>query len=164
MKNKIFLGIVLSVLISCTEDKTPIKVSKDNIQVTLPYFVKEDELAEDATIEYANRYRNFYITGFEFEKNINNDSLWKQTTRRITNNLDSFTLDTFHYVHHGLPSVKTEIKGKFKSEKDEIYYYSFLLFGAKKNYQMTVWTRGIDRKIKYQETIDDIYASFKENQ
>lgn len=162
-QNSIIVFFIVLFLSSCNENTKPIEISKEGVSVVFPPFVKEDELAEDAIIEYANRYRNFYITVFKFNNSISKDSLWTQTTSRITNHLDSFTLDTFHYNHYQLPAIKTEIKGKFKTEKDEIYYYSFLLFGNKNNYQLTIWTRGIDRKIKYQETIDDIIASFKES-
>lgn len=160
MKNKfsLFLGL-FSLLTACSENKTPQVIDKNGITVTLPGFVKEDELADDAFLEYANRYRNFYITAFE--KNTNNqpfDSIYIQNNRRITQTLAKYKIDT---TRNEANELITKIKGNFKDEKEPIYYTMKYILKDNKYYLITIWTRGDQRIKHHSETILGIITSFK---
>ncbi|MCS6819287.1 MAG: hypothetical protein NZ522_04995, partial [Chitinophagales bacterium] len=60
----------------------------------------------------------------------------------------------------GLPGVRTEIFGNMGEEK--IYYTHYSLQG--KNgfcYQVCVWTRGEERKLRYRQDMERMLASFR---
>lgn len=159
MKNKFILILSLSFILSaCTENKTPQVIDKNGMTVTLPGFVKVDELAEDAFIEYANRYRNFYIAGFELNSKQPFDSVMLQSIDRITKNLSKFKIDT---IRSSSNELVTKIKGNFKDEKEAIYYSLKLVPNAGKYYLISVWTRGESRNKHHAEAIDGIISSFK---
>lgn len=154
----ILLGLTIF-LSSCNDDKTPKVITKNGITVTLPGFVKEDELAEDACIEYANRYRNFYITAFEKkDDNQRFDTIWNQNNRRLTASLEKSKIDTSRNESNELI---TKIVGKFKNEKEAIYYTMKYITVDNKYYLITVWTRGEARYKHHSETIQSIISSFK---
>lgn len=153
----IFLLLIICLLVSCDENEKPFEVKKENISLILPPYVKEDELAEDAIIEYANRYRNFYVVVHRLKDTINQDSLWRQTTTRITQSLKSSEIDTTKSTGTFL----TTIKGHFEGEKEPIIYRQKLLYQSGNSYLLTVWTRGNERYKKHQPTIDEILLSFK---
>lgn len=158
--NKILISILFIALLSaCKEDKTPKKIEKNGVKITLPGFVKEDELSDDAFIEYANRFRNFYVAAFILSDTIPNDSLWIVTTRRVCNSLEHYTVDSSSIDG----AILTKIKGNFKDEKEPIFYTQKLISNKDKRVLLTVWTRGDERYKKHTETIDKIVSSFMLN-
>ncbi len=141
---------------SCGENKTPQVIDKNSMTVTLPGFVKEEELADDAFIEYANRFRNFYVAAFEISSSQPYDSVLSQSINRITSNLQKFKLDT-----SSSNKKIIKIKGSFKDEKEPIYYNLKLVPHQGKYYLISVWTRG-EQRIKHHATeIEGIISSFK---
>jgi len=154
------LGIlfILLIFMSCSENKTPQIIEKEGYNVTLPGFVNEEELAEDAFIEYANRYRNFYIAAFKLPTNLPKDSLWSQSTSRITKTLENYTIDR---DTSNQKILITRIKGSFKNEKEPLFYTQKIILGPNSNAILTVWTRGDERYKHHKETIDEIISSFK---
>jgi hypothetical protein len=156
---QIFFYTLVFMLYACSDDKTPKLIEKNGISITLPGFVKEDELAEDAFIEYANRFRNFYIIAFE--KKIENqslDSIYTQNNRRITGSLEKFKLDT---TRNEANELITKIVGNYKDEKEPIYYSMKYIFAGDKYYLLTIWTRSESRFKHNKETIKGIISSFK---
>ena len=114
-KNSLFIISVLSVLCftSCQDYSQPIRIDNKNFELTLPGFVKEEDLADDAIVEYANRFRNFYIVVFQLKDSITKDSLWLETTQRLTKSLAEHKIDS---LQRGPDQIFTTIKGKFKDE------------------------------------------------
>jgi hypothetical protein len=149
---------------SCNSDyDKPVILNQTNFKITLPGFLKSDELVEDAKVEYANRYRNFYVVVFEHNKKEALDTLIAKTDKRIEMQMDSMykqiQIDSFE----GKKIYLAQIDGKYPNEKERIYYTHKIIEGKKMNYEITIWTRGIDRKLKYKEVIIAILDSFKEN-
>ena len=159
-KNSLFVISALSVLClaSCQDYSQSIRINNKNFEVTLPGFVKEEDLAEDAVLEYANRFRNFYIVVFQLKDSSTKDSLWMKATQRITKTLIEHKIDT---IHRGSDQIITTIKGKFKDEKEPIFYTQKLIYRQGNRLLITVWTRGQERYKKYETEIESIISSFK---
>jgi hypothetical protein len=166
MKKQAFFLLIIEFLwifTSCNPDyDKPVILNHTNFKITLPGFLKSDELAEDAKVEYANRYRNFYVVVFEHNKKEALDTLIAKTDKRIEMQMDSMykqiQIDSFE----GKKIYLAQIDGKYPNEKERIYFTHKIIEGKKLNYEITIWTRGIDRKLKYKEVISDILDSFKE--
>lgn len=166
MKKQAFFLLItgfLWIFTSCNSDyEKPVILNQKNFKITLPGFLKSDELAEDAKVEYANRYRNFYVVVFEHNKKEALDTLIAKTDKRIEMQMDSMykqiQIDSFG----GKKIYLAQIDGKYPNEKERIYFTHKIIEGKKMNYEITIWTRGIDRKLKYKEVITDILDSFKE--
>jgi len=143
---------------SCQDYSKSIVIQDKNFELTLPGFVKEEDLAEDAVLEYANRFRNFYIVVMELKDTTSKDSLWNQTTQRIAKGLIGTKVDTIHSAPN---QIITTIVGKFKDEKESLYYTQKLIYIPGNSYLITLWTRGQERYKKYEGEIGSIISSFK---
>jgi hypothetical protein len=166
MKKQVFFLLVMALIwnmISCSQDyDKPIAIDQPNFKLTLPGFLKSDELAEDAKVEYANRYRNFYIVVFEHSKKEALDTLIAKTDKRIEMQMDSMYKQVQMENLEGKKIYLAQIDGKYPNEKERIYFTHKIIEGQKMNYEITIWTRGIDRKLKYKDAIAAILDSFKE--
>lgn len=159
MNNRtIGIFVFMFTLFSCNDSSVPIDIDEKAYKIQLPGYLKKDELAEDAILEYANRYRNFYMALFEMPLNIAEDSLWRNSTKRITNALVNSRIDTSRDNDGHLLS---EIIGTFKDEPEKIYYHQKLILHPKGNYLLTLWIRGEQRHMKYKEDIAAISNSLK---
>jgi hypothetical protein len=107
----------------CRDQTKPIQIQKENMSLTLPGYLSEDELSEDAIVEYANRFRNFYLVVIPLSNELSEDSAWRQSSSRITNSLMDFKIDTTRDQENNKLS---KITGHFKDEKDPIYYFQKL--------------------------------------
>ncbi len=142
---------------SCQNYDKPISIKNGNFEIVLPGFVQEEELAEDAALEYANRFRNFYVVAFILKDTVSQDSLWTQTTTRISSSLLNPTVDSAHHPNH----IITKITGKFKDEKEPLYYSQKLIYRKGNSLLLTIWTRGKEREKKYEVEVERILSSFK---
>jgi hypothetical protein len=159
MKNKglLFLLIPMLFLNSCQDYSKPITINNENFSIVLPGFVKEDELAEDAELEYANRFRNFYVVAFILKDTVGQDSLWKMNTQRISKGLLNPKVDSTHRENF----IESKITGNFKDEKEAIFYRQKLIYKKGESLLLTIWTRGQERNKKYEGEMNDILNSFK---
>lgn len=159
MKNRIvFLYlIILLVISSCQNYDKPITIKNENFEIVLPGFVQEEELAEDAALEYANRFRNFYVVAFILKDTVSQDSLWTQTTTRISSSLLNPKVDSMHQTNH----ILTKITGNFKDEKEPLFYNQKLIYRKGNSLLLTIWTRGKEREKKYEVEVERILSSFK---
>jgi preprotein translocase subunit SecD len=166
MKKYSFIVIIITILwqlTACNQDyDKPIAIDEPHFKMTLPGFLKADELAEDAKVEYANRYRNFYVVVFEHNKKNTMDSLIALTDKRIEMQMDSMYKQVSLEKNNGKTVYFSQIDGKYPKEKERIYFFHKIIEGNQMNYEITIWTRGIDRKLKYKDTIQSIFDSFKE--
>lgn len=129
-----------------------------------PWVEKEEDLKPGADLQYANRYRNFYVIGERLPSAVPADSLGTEVTKYL-NLLRSVTqkplvTDSGAITVNGLPGVHVEFMGKMKEES--IYYSEVLLQGKNGTYHLSLWTRGEDRKLRFKEDISRIINSFKE--
>lgn len=160
MKNSLLIvGLMLATVLNSCKDKTkPYTVQKSDIEITLPGYIDSDELADDAILEYANRYRNFYIAGFELDRSIALDSAQNQAAMRIANSL----IDAKIQRNTDKDSLtKAIISGHFKDEPEEIIYQQKIIENPNKRYLLTVWIRGRERYEKYEDDVLGILNSFK---
>ncbi len=151
-----FVGLTI-VTIGCRDQTKPIRIQKENLNLTLPGYLSEDELSEDAIMEYANRFRNFYLVVVPLPNDISEDSAWRQSSSRITNSLMDFKMDTTRDKENNKLS---KITGHFKDEKDPIYYFQKLLVKGQRKVVLTIWIRGEQRFQKYRDDIEGITNSF----
>ena len=158
MYRVLFILLILSLVSACRDTSKPFTVDKNDVTVTLPGYISEEELAEDAILEYANRYRNFYIAGFEMSQDISDDSARNLAAKRIYSSLDKYE-QTFSKDQDS--NLRTLIKGKFKNEPDPIFYYQKIIHNSAKRYLLTIWIRGEERHKKYVDDIESILYSFK---
>lgn len=142
---------------SCQNYDKPISIKNGNFEIVLPGFVQEEELAEDAALEYANRFRNFYVVAFILKDTLSQDSLWTQTTTRISSSLLNPKVDSMHQTNH----ILTKITGNFKDEKEPLYYSQKLIYRKGNSLLLTIWTRGKEREKKYEVEVERILSSFK---
>ncbi|MBL0309151.1 MAG: hypothetical protein IPP77_05585 [Bacteroidetes bacterium] len=136
----------------------------NDFSVSIPGWLKtEDDLKPGAVLQYANRFRNFYMIG-------NTESKEHQDISTLTNRYlnvlkqsmkNPVVTDSMSVIINGLPGIRTEVYGKMN---DENIYFSELVIEGKKNsfYHLSIWTRGEDRKLRFKKDIDRILNSFKE--
>lgn len=158
MKTAVISIIILLFIWACKDHSKPFDVSKDGVTLTFPGYISEEELADDAIIEYANRYRNFYIAGFEIAHSIPLDSAGNSSARRIYSSLEKYEMAVSKDRDSNL---RISITGKFKDEPENIHYYQKIITGTSKRYLLTIWIRGDDRNKKYIEDVESILNSFR---
>jgi hypothetical protein len=67
------------------------------------------------------------------------------------------TVDSIHQPNH----IFTKITGKFKDEKEPLYYSQKLIYRKGNSLLLTIWTRGKEREKKYEVEVERIMSSFK---
>lgn len=153
----------LIVSIGCSYNKEYNTINQNNeFQLTIPGWVKKETLAPDASISYANRYRNFYLVVIGADKNTPWDSAKNSAFKRVYGILDSASFEENPYKLQEMQGVHYEINGKTDKESDKIFYSLYVLEGKRKYYQICLWTRGAERRKKYNEEFYKIIQSFKE--
>jgi hypothetical protein len=161
---KILFSLIISILFitSCKDYKTPKFIEKEGLSITLPGFVEEEELAADGFMEFANRYRNFYLVILKHKKTNNINQIDSIGTQRILAQLDSVKVDSISWFSNLKVNRSKEIQGNYPKEKEPIYFYHHTLFGKNAIYEVTMWTRGENRKLKYQTEFEKIFNSLNE--
>lgn len=150
---------------SCSYNNDPKIVNVNNdFTLTIPSFMKEDdEVKPGAPFGYANRFRNIYATAFFEEKSKVKKSFseyYVEQTTIIKNVLTEASVSDSTAVEvSGLKGIHTEIFGKMQDEN--IYYSHLLLETDTRYYQVCVWTRNEERKLKYAKDIEALLFSFK---
>lgn len=152
------LALLICSLIACKDQKKPIQIDQDGFVLTLPGYLDQDELAEDGIVEYANRFRNFYVAGFRLDSKLTMDSIWTSANKRITSSLKDFKVDT-SYDYSKMRIVR--IQGHFEGEPEPITYTQKIISTDSQRYLLTVWIRGEKRYDRYKEDVDAIMTSFK---
>jgi hypothetical protein len=158
----LFLGLLFS---ACSYNNEPKIVNVNNdFTITVPAYMKEDaEVKPGAPFQYANRFRNTYSAAWFEEKSKANKSFedyYKAQIQIIKNVLknpavtDSSSVDV-----GGVNGIHTEMFGQMQGEN--IYYSHLLLETETRYYQVCVWTRNEERKLKYDKDIQAMLFSFK---
>lgn len=161
---KILFSLIISIffVFSCKDYETPKVIEKEGLSITLPGFAEEEELAADGFMEFANRYRNFYIVILKHKNNKNIAEIDSIGTQRIVAQLDSVKIDSISWFSNLKINRSKEIQGNYPKEKEPIYFYHHTLFGKNNIYEVTMWTRGESRKLKYQTEFEKIFNSLNE--
>jgi hypothetical protein len=168
MKN-VFLLSGLCCLLTVFSCKYPTEYQDVNagnqFSISLPPWMKVEEgLKPGAQLQYANRYRNFYVIGEAIAKTPQD----KPVGDIMSSNLNilrkamksPIVTDSTAVNISGLSGIRAEIYGKMNNEN--IYFTEAVIEGKSKLYHISIWTRGEERKLRFKEDINKILASFKE--
>ncbi len=164
------LFVLTAVLPSC---KYPTEYKAVNIENKFsmngpPWVKEEDDLEPGAELQYANRFRNFYIICQSFNKadvkRAPSDIMHDNLNRLRTALKNPLVTDSADVSINGVNGLRAEIFGKMgKTDAEEnIYYSEVVLEGKERFYHISVWTRGEDRKLRYKDDINKTISSFKE--
>lgn len=170
MKRALYAAWVLvAITISgCNYSEQPVAVNAANkFTLTLPSWLEEDtKLKEGAELQYANRFRNFYVMG-EVIKNAAPGSDIKPhldsylsllTDTAVMKN--ALVSDSMAIAVGNAKGVRVEVFGKMSDES--IYFSEVVLSGNKGLYHLSLWTRSEERKLHFKGQIDSIIYSFRE--
>jgi len=179
MKKLLFALIGLMFLISCQEsDTTELVKVKNQYSVELPSFlIISSELNDDASLQYQNLYKEFYVIVIDETKQelidvITENGLDTSTFKVDFDMFTSFVKEDFIYSIEidEIPELKDttinnlnakllELDGSF--DGIEIFYDIAYVEGKDSYYQIMVWTLG-ENKEDYKAKMNKIIASFKE--
>lgn len=178
MKKLAILMLAVAAVVSCqTDRKDQVVTVKDRYTISLPPFVKEtSELNEDASLQYQNTLREFYVVVIdeskaEFEKALSDNDLndlYPQNIKGYSELLlfsmeqaieiksKSMLKDT---IINNQPAKILTIKGRV--EGTDIFYSIGFVQGVKRYYQIITWTLQNKEK-EHAGLMKKIIASFKE--
>lgn len=166
MKSLIFGTILFSVscLTSCSYKEGAREVRAGNLfAVQLPNYLDEaDDLKPGAPLQYKNKFRNIYVVGFKSD--LSNYDFRKFDSLGISVLKNVLTgpkvSNGVELEVNGIPAVHTELFGKMQGEN--IFYSHLSVKGKKHWYELCVWTRGEERKLRFDADIKKILYSFRE--
>ncbi len=162
----VFSLTVLLSTFSCKYKEVWELVNVDN-QFTMEvpsWLEKTNELLPGAPFQYRNRFRNVYVI-VNKEKQ---DTLPAEFSAYASRNIsvlkavltNPMVSDSVYIALNGWQGLRTEVIGSMG--EDKIFYTHYSLNGGDGfNYQLCGWTRGEERKLRYNEDINRILNSFK---
>jgi hypothetical protein len=171
MSKKIFNAIVVVALIAFAATSCKYKEQWEQVNVNNEFTMevpswmeKTSELKEGAMFQYRNRFRSVYAIVVKEKADAVPQDFGAYVSANITvlkNVLTNPVLSDSSVVElDKLSGIRAEVYGNMGEEK--IFYTHYTLKGDKGfNYQICAWTRGEDRKLKYNNDINRIIASFK---
>ncbi|MFN8308521.1 MAG: hypothetical protein U0T73_01040 [Chitinophagales bacterium] len=152
----------LVVLCGCSYSNKWGKVNvKNEFTVDVPSWMDEKtDLKPGADFQYCNRFRNIYAVGFSAPKNGSLNDFYLKESQVLKNALTAPTLDdSTAGPISGRNAIHTELSGMMQGER--IYYSVLAVEGDSKFYELCVWTRGEDRKLKYGADLNRLLGSFQ---
>ena len=185
MKKNIFIVVIIALILSsCDSNKTKVVKTRGLYNLEIPEFLSETyNLNTDASLQYQNELREFYVVGIHESKKLFHQSVIDNGLEDFyTSDLDGYTkllldnlessldLDSIPSIKpkkiNGLNASTIDFSCKIRDitvSPDEIdIYWKFTYIEGKNNYyQIIVWTLA-DRREEYQSTIDAIADSFVE--
>lgn len=166
IKNKTFSIILFALLFSaCHYSNKWTTVSNNNeFSAEVPSWMnKTDDLLSGAPLQYCNRFRSVYFIVIKDKQDTlppfteyaaNNISVLKNAMQKAQ------VTDSTVTELGGLKGIHSEVMGNMGKEK--IFYSHYSLEGKKGyNYQVCIWTRGEERKLRYKDDINRMLESFK---
>ena len=179
---KKILPILITILIvGCSQEANLISTTIDNNQCTIELEgdmnpMMERDRNEDASLQYANIFREKYIMIISEGDEYN--TFWKNQDSlsyyEIDNNpFDAYSniiiddlentcqseADVSEYLINGMIAKRVSIDGTFDGM--EISWTTFLINGKYNFYQICVWTT-VDNKLEYLPKLEKMAQTFKE--
>lgn len=166
MKHITFSIIFFTLFLSaCHYSKQWTSVSVNNeFSAAVPSWMnKTDELLPGAPLQYSNRFRSVYFVVIKDKQDTlppfaeyaaRNISVLKRAMQKAQ------VADSSAAELGGLQGIHSEVMGNMGKEK--IFYSHYSLEGKNGyNYQVCVWTRGEERKLRYKDDLNGMLESFK---
>lgn len=156
------LSIFLISSIACNYDESFREIPREHYSLQIPSYMNAVEnLHPNAKMQYSNRYRNMYVIVLSDDKtNKSFLEFRKSALKVITQYLDKPVItDSVKIKLNGLDAFETEVFGNIGDES--IYYDHLAINAPDKYYEVCVWTRGPERKLRYGADMDKIAHSFK---
>ncbi len=178
---KFYLPLILLIVVlitGCASEEGEQTITIENrYKLTMPSFLsKTEDLNEDASLQYQNLFKEFYLLVIDEPKSdlqgilddydLNDsytndlDGYSNLIIDGVLNNLIDPTKSDMVETHiNGLPARVTTITGTI--EGIDILYTYGIYEGKELYYQVISWTE-IEKQSKYQPKMDAIVQSFKE--
>lgn len=136
----------------------------DEFTADIPSWMsKTDELLAGAPFQYCNRFRNVYFVVIKDKQ----DTL-PEFPNYVARNISILkaaldlpkVVDSTDAELGSLAGVHSDVMGSMGNEK--VYYSHYSLQGKHGyNYQLCIWTRGEERKLRYNEDMNRMIESFR---
>jgi len=152
---------------ACSYNNTFEKVVTDNrFSLEVPdYIHQEAGLNPEASLEYANKFRNIYMVVLEKPRqNMDIETYINTTKEDLVNRLNNPRLiDSTYTKINGLPAYNLKLEGDVGRGgiAERIFYNITFYEGKNRSYQFCMWTWESWRE-KYQADMTHIISSFKE--
>ncbi len=172
MREKIYQLIFAFTFFAFTVSSCKYKEQWDKVNVNNEFTIevpswmeKTSELKEGAAFQYRNRFRSVYVIVVK-EKT---DTLPQDFGTYVSANIaviknvltNPVVSDSAIVELDKLSGIRAEVFGNMGEEK--IFYTHYSLKGNNGfNYQICAWTRGEERKLKYNSDINRIIGSFRQ--
>jgi hypothetical protein len=127
----------------------------------IPDWMKQaEDLKSDAWVQYANPFRNVYVVVFARQSPDSLEVYQRGATDILRKALDQPRTADFRRIQlAGLDGIREDIFGLM--QKEPVYYSHITLDAGGQFIELCSWTRGEDRKLKYQPVMDSILLSFR---
>lgn len=178
MKKSLLLIAAFILLQACLPNKQPqIVTVEDKYELTLPgSLAKTNDLNEDASLQYQNLFKEFYVIAIDEPKADMHDALVEYELLDVYSDdiegyseliFDSLRESLLNYEQseviettvNGLPAKLTSISGTI--EGIDAFYTVGIYEGAERYYQVLVWTSQ-SYKERYETKMFDVLYSMNE--
>jgi hypothetical protein len=178
MKKNGLLLIGLLILLSCGKSESPQKVVIENkYSLEVPSFlVKATDLNEQASLQYQNVYKEFYVIVIDETKaDVFNALTQNELTEKYTSDFKGYSnliLDNYYtnieisqksevsdFTVNNLPAKKITIEGKYAGV--EAFFCISLIEGKDRFYQIMTWTLK-NKKDEFKDDMDKMIGTFSE--
>ena len=177
MKKGLFLFLIVSLFCSCSGDTLKTVTIEDKYSISLPSFLsKGNNLNEDASLQYQNLLKEFYVIVIDEQKSELQRALVQyDLTETYTNDLTGYSellLNAFEqgvYVTqksepidtliNNMPAKLITILGRVNGI--DIFYSIAFIEGERRYYQIMTWTL-LSRQYKYEDKMSEIIHSLVE--
>ena len=129
--------------------------------IRIPEWMKPaDDLKPGAQAQYSNPFRNVYLVVFSSPSGDSLGQYQRNTTNILRHALEQPRTSAFRELEmQGYSGIREDIFGQM--QKEPVYYSHITLDAGSEFIELCCWTRGEDRKLKYQSVMDSILLSFR---
>lgn len=155
-----FMG--LSMMFSCSYPNQWKTVPAGPVHfLKIPDWMKPaEDLRPDAWVQFANPFRNVYVVVFASQSTDSLEAYQRGATDILRKALEQPRTSDFKRIQlAGLNGIREDIFGQM--QKESVYYSHITLDAGGQYIELCCWTRGEDRKLKYQPVMDSILLSFR---
>lgn len=179
MRKLNFVFLIIIFITACKPEDPDQLVTIDNkYSISLPAFMIKSKttLNEDASLEYVNRWKEFYIIVIdELKSEVHKAIVDNELTDKYSEDLEGYTnllldnLEQSVVISEKSDMVDTEINGmpaklitlKARVERMDIFYSYAFIQGKERYYQIMAWTLQ-EKESEHKDKMNKIMHTFKE--